>query len=179
MKSQKTVFASAAVALTLLAASLAFAAQSEGPVLKSEVGHALSRPMRDLAARVNPQIITRLAPTISGQLSFQGQSGGKGILYSDPNGAVGLTQYVQLVNNQYTIYDKTTGAVIAGPIAENALWATFGSSCQTAMGGDGTVTYDQLANVWVLSHHATPTGGPYLNCVAVSTSPDATGTYNL
>jgi len=179
MRSQKTLSVPAVVCLTLLTCSFAFAGETGGPTIKGEVAHGLSRPMREYApARL---LNTQLAPTtvISPLLNFAGQSAAKGLLYSDANGAAGATQYVQLVNNQYTIYDKTTGNVVSGPIAENALWSTFGGSCQTAPGGDGTVIYDQLANVWVLQHHAVPTGGPYENCVAVSTTSDATGTYYL
>ena len=179
MKSQRTYSISAVVCLTLLTCSFALAGETEGPFVKSEVNHSLSRPMREFAP-VRREIATRLSvPAITGLLNFDGQKAPQGQLYSDATGAVGTTQYLQLVNNQYTIYDKGTGAVIAGPIAENALWATFGGSCQTSNNGDGTVMYDQLANVWVLQHHAVPTGGPYENCIAVSTSSDATGTYHL
>jgi hypothetical protein len=178
MNSRKSLFTSAVVGLTLLTCSFALAGQENAPVIKGEVNHSVSRPLRELApARV--EIEARISPTITGLLNFAGVGSAQGTLYSDANGAVGATQYVQLVNNRYTVYDKATGNVIAGPIAENSLWSTFGSSCQTAVGGDGTVMYDQAANVWILQHHATPTGGPYLNCVAVSTSPDATGTYFL
>lgn len=180
MKSQKAVFVSAVVCLTLLACSFAIAGEIEGPVMRGEVGHTLSLPLRDLSPQVRPELGTRFAlPTVTGELNFAGQSAAKGMLYADPNGAVGLTQYVQLVNDAYTIYDKTTGAVIAGPVAENKLWSASGDVCATAVGGDGTVSYDQLANRWILSHHAVPTGGPYLNCIAVSTTSDATGTYAL
>jgi hypothetical protein len=177
MESRKKYFV--VVCLTLLACSFAFARQTQGPIVRGEVGHTVSQAMRDLSAPVRPELGTRVAPTITGMLSFAGQSAPTGQLYSDANGAVGLTQYVQVVNAQYTIYDKSSGAVTAGPVAEDSLWSAFGGPCQTSNDGDGTVTYDQLANVWVLSHHAVPSGGPYLNCVAVSTSSDATGTYYL
>lgn len=187
MKSRKS-YSVAAVAMTaLLACSFAVAGEIEGPIMKGEVNHTISRAMRDYAPvsvkapEIVPPVSAADVTKVGGAatvLTFAGQAT-KGQLYPDAIGAVGQTQYVQLVNNQYTIYNKTTGAVIAGPIVENSLWSTFGSSCQTSNNGDGTVTYDQAANVWVLSHHAVPTGGPYLNCVAVSTSPDATGTYYL
>jgi len=178
MKSQRIFSLSAVVCLTLLTCSFALAGETEGPFIKGEVNHSVSRPMRELAP-VRADIGERFAPAITGLLNMAGQKAPGGQLYSDATGAVGATQYVQLVNSEYTIYDKTTGAAIAGPIAENSLWATFGSSCQTSNNGDGTVMYDQLANVWVFQHHAVPTGGPYLNCIAVSTSSDATGTYFL
>lgn len=180
MKSQKVYFAAAVGCLTLLACSFAIAGQTEGPIVRGEAAHTVSRPVRELSTSIHPQLAAMtLAPVVSQVLSFDGQSAPAGKLYSDATGAVGATQYVQLVNSQYTVYDKTTGALIAGPVAANSLWSTFGGSCQTANDPDGTVMYDQLANVWVLQHHASPTGGPNLNCVAVSTSSDATGTYNL
>lgn len=179
MKSQKTWSVLAVVCLTLFACSFAVAGEIEGPIVSHAVSHSVSRPLRDLSRQVRPELASLTAPTVTGLLNFAGQSAAKNMLYSDTSGAVGLTQYVQLVNNEYSIYDKTTGARIAGPIAENALWSTSGDVCQTSNNGDGTVTYDQLANVWVLSHHAVPTGGPYLNCIAVSTTSDATGTYYI
>lgn len=183
MKSQKTCSVATVVCVTLLTCSFALAEnkgkQIEGPIAQAERSHALSVPLRELSPLVRPELGSRIAPpTVTGELNFAGQSEPKGILYSDASGAVGATQYVQQINDQYTVYDKTTGAVIAGPIAENSLFSTLtGMPCATAVGGDGTVTYDQLANVWVLQHHAVPVGGPYDNCVAVSTTSDATGTY--
>jgi hypothetical protein len=180
MKSQRIYSVSAVVCLALFSCSFASAGEIEGPIVRGEVGHTLSRSMRELSPAIRPELEQRIVPgTITGELDFAGQGTTTGNMYSDATGAVGATQYVQVVNSEYTVYDKTTGAVVAGPVAENSLWASFGSSCQTSDNGDGTVMYDQLANVWILSHHAVPTGGPYLNCVAVSTSSDATGTYYL
>jgi len=180
MKSQKTACFSVLVVFALLA-TLATAGENQNAIVRGEVGHTISRPMRELSPAVRPELVSHAAvvKTITGQLSFAGQSAPAKQLYSDATGAVGATQYVQLVNSQYTVYDKTTGSVVAGPVAQDSLWSTFGGSCQTSNDGDGTVMYDQLANVWVFSHHAVPTGGPYLNCIAVSTSSDATGTYYL
>ena len=49
----------------------------------------------------------------------------------DTNGAVGATQYVQWVNTSFAIFNKSTGARIAGPTAGNTLWSGFGGGCQT------------------------------------------------
>ncbi len=49
----------------------------------------------------------------------------------DTNGAVGATQYVQWVNTSFAIFNKSTGALIAGPTAGNTLWSGFGGGCQT------------------------------------------------
>jgi hypothetical protein len=60
------------------------------------------------------------------------------------------------------------------------LWSGFGGNCQATNDGDATVAFDRLANRWVIQQFANvrSAAGPYLECVAVSTSADATGTYN-
>jgi hypothetical protein len=95
----------------------------------------------------------------------------------DTNGAVGATQYVQWVNAEFAVFDKVTGAIIAGPTEGNALWAGFGGGCEVNNDGDPIVQYDKIANQWVLSQFSVSTA-PYMECIAVSTTSDATGTYN-
>jgi len=95
----------------------------------------------------------------------------------DTNGAVGTTQYVQLVNTVFTVYNKSTGAVIAGPTATSTLWSGFGGTCSTADDGDGTVAFDKLADRWVFQQFVV-SSTPYMDCIAVSQTADATGAYN-
>src|SRR6266849_7106690 len=95
----------------------------------------------------------------------------------DTNGAVGATQYVQWVNESFAVFSKSTGALIHGPVAGNQLWVGFGGGCETNNDGDPIVQYDKIAGRWVLTQFSVSTT-PYLQCVAVSTTPDATGTYN-
>lgn len=96
----------------------------------------------------------------------------------DTNGAVGATQYVQWVNESFAVFDKTTGAIAAGfPKAGNTLWQGFGGGCETNNDGDPIVLYDKAANRWIFTQFSVTTV-PYLQCVAVSTTSDATGTYN-
>ena len=90
MKSQKAYYAGAVGCLTLLACSFAVAGPIEGPTVRGEVSHAVSRPMRELSKSVHPQLAAAtLAPTISQLLSIAGQSAPSGVLYSDATGAVG------------------------------------------------------------------------------------------
>ena len=96
----------------------------------------------------------------------------------DTNGAVGATQYVQWVNADFGVFDKATGALPLGfPKAGNAPWAGFGGGCETNNDGDPIVQYDKAANRWILTQFSVSTT-PYLQCVAVSTTSDATGSYN-
>ncbi|HKS75164.1 MAG TPA: hypothetical protein VJQ82_18290, partial [Terriglobales bacterium] len=121
-------------------------------------------------------------PTPLPGLSFEGLGAGQyGFSVTgappDTNGTVGATQYVQWVNTSFAIFNKSTGALISGPTAGNTLWSGFGGGCQTNNDGDPIVLYDKLANRWIFSQFSVSTT-PYLQCIAVSTSSDATGTYN-
>jgi len=96
----------------------------------------------------------------------------------DTDGYVGQTQYVQIVNKGYQVFDKTTGNSLLGPAEIRTIWAGFGGVCQTAGSGDPIVLYDKMANRWVVSQFAVVGAAPNHECVAVSTTNDATGTYN-
>jgi Abnormal spindle-like microcephaly-assoc'd, ASPM-SPD-2-Hydin len=95
----------------------------------------------------------------------------------DTNGAVGATQYVQWVNSSFAVFDKTTGSLLMGPTLGNSPWAGFGGGCQNNNDGDPIAQYDKIANRWILSQFSVSTT-PFLQCVAVSTTSDATGSYN-
>jgi hypothetical protein len=98
----------------------------------------------------------------------------------DTNGEVGATQYVQTVNTDFAVYSKT-GAVLRTATPINQLWANTSGECKTHNEGDPVVLYDQLAGRWLISQFiAQPASGEqYGECIAVSTSSDATGSYYL
>jgi len=95
----------------------------------------------------------------------------------DTNGEVGATQYVQTVNTGFQVFNKTTGASVLGPVDIATLWTGAGNVCETDGFGDPVVLYDQLAGRWVITQFA-GTSVPTDECIAVSTSSDATGSYN-
>ena len=95
----------------------------------------------------------------------------------DPNGTVGPNNYVETVNTDLAVFNKSGGAVY-GPVTINTLWTGFGGNCQTDNDGDPSVVYDQLANRWIVMQFAVTNPSPdYLLCIAVSTSGDPTGSY--
>jgi hypothetical protein len=131
-------------------------------------------------AALQQQVLPQVAATLG--LNFEGLGQGEygfDLEFSPPdtNGAVGDTQYVQWVNADFAVFDKTTGALTAGPTPGNSLWAGFGGECEVENDGDPIVQYDKIANRWVMTQFQISTA-PYLECVAVSTTSDATGTYN-
>ena len=141
------------------------------------MGNALNQPDGALQSSPGPLIAT------TGGSNFAGVGNGDyGFVPNaappDTNGAIGATQYVQWVNESFAVFDKATGAIAAGfPKAGNSIWAGFGGGCETNNDGDPIVQYDKAAQRWVLTQFSVTTT-PYLQCVAVSTGPDATGTYN-
>ncbi len=58
-----------------------------------------------------------------------------------------------------------------------ALGATH--KCAVNNAGDPIAQYDKLANRWVLTQFSVTGGPPFYQCVAVSTTSDATGSYNV
>src|SRR5439155_2309552 len=84
---------------------------------------------------------------------------------------------VQIVNSAFAVYDKTTHALVYGPVASNTPWSGFGGGCETNNDGDAIVAYDKAADRWVISQFSVSTT-PYLECVAVSQTNDATSAYH-
>jgi hypothetical protein len=72
----------------------------------------------------------------------------------NPTGAVGLTQYLQIVNGDFQVFDKKTGGSILGPSALQTLWSGFDGACQSSGRGAPVVLYDHLANRWLISQFA-------------------------
>jgi hypothetical protein len=139
------------------------------------------------SARVNLQrdpVAKQLAAPLTGVntlINFEGQSAddnrkvfGFAFVPPDTNGAVGPTQYVQMVNVTMAVYDKKTGNRVLGPAAISSIWAGFGGTCENEDGGDPVVVYDQIANRWLVSQFQFDNS----QCVAISATSDATGAYH-
>ncbi|PYL09280.1 MAG: hypothetical protein DME34_02895, partial [Verrucomicrobia bacterium] len=72
----------------------------------------------------------------------------------DTNGEPGTTQYVQIVNTGYQVFDKATGNSVLGPNSIESIWTGFGGVCELSGLGDPTVSFDQIANRWVITEFA-------------------------
>ena len=84
-------------------------------------------------------------------------------------------QVVEWVNVSYAVFRKSDGAFLAGPILGKALWTGFGGSCEARNDGDIIAQFDKMAHRWVLFQPVF--AAPFASCFAISTSPDALGTY--
>lgn len=128
------------------------------------------------------QVLSGAPVNVSVGLNFDGLSAadtvasGGPFVPPDTNGAVGATQFVEWVNATFEVFDKTTGATVMGPTPGNAFWKGFGGTCETHNDGDIIIQYDKAAGRWFAAQPVF--SSPFLYCVAVSTTSDATGSYN-
>ncbi len=193
--------------LLLAAAFPAFSQETASrPIVTHEDKHDISPPARDLAGTVPPATGNRFAllspmrqiPRTAGNLqladplvqnlpqplvnatnllNFNGISA-DGFAPPDTNGSVGATQFVQTVNVEYAVYNKTTGARLLGPKPINSIWAGFGGLCESGNQSDPIVLWDKAAQRWFISQVVfNNTSTSFKQCMAVSTTSDATGSY--
>jgi hypothetical protein len=195
------------LASLVLTVAPALAAGAGGsPRVVHEMKHDVSLPLREMARTVLPGkrapyekaegraprgyfhqapgadsvVQNGYLPTISTTqlLSFDAITGDQGqAIPPDTNGSVGSTQFVEITNVVLEVFDKTTGQVLLAPTLINAIWKGFGGLCESTNGGDPVVLWDKLAQRWFVSQLAYNRTQAAL-CLAVSTSSDATGSFN-
>ena len=112
-----------------------------------------------------PESFTQPNPNFNG-------IGFTGFTPPDPNGDVGPSHYVQMVNSAFQIFNKQ-GVSLAGPTNINQLWIAAGqnNACSQNNNGDPVVVYDNLADRWLMSQFAVPNGftnPPTFECIAIS-----------
>lgn len=95
----------------------------------------------------------------------------------DPNGDVGLSHFVESVNTDLAVYDKTGNLAPGSPFPANELFVGFGGPCEDTNDGDGIIQYDGLADRWVFTQFALPNypNPPFSQCFAVSQTGDPLG----
>jgi len=134
--------------------------------------HVDGHPDVVLQSSTEPQVST------TNGLNFGG-IGSTGFAPPDANASVGATQVVETVNLSYQVFDKSTGASIFGPVSIGNLWTGYGGVCETGNLSDPVVLYDKAAGRWVIGIVAfDSTFSNNAECVAVSTTSDATGSFN-
>jgi hypothetical protein len=99
----------------------------------------------------------------------------------DSNLAVGATQVVEVINTAYAVFSKSTGGAVQGARQISSIFSGVSGFCGLGASGtytDPVVLYDKKAGRWVITIAASDakfhTGN---ECIAVSTSSNATGTY--
>jgi hypothetical protein len=118
--------------------------------------------------------------------SWDGTAGPGSYWPADPNGDIGMTQYVQSINFRLAVYSRAGSHANLGLITSSEFWNGLGGPdaaglCATSPGGDPSIQYDRLADRWVYSEFAFDVDvnnnpvAPIVQCVAVSKTADATG----
>lgn len=151
-------FGLAAVAVALVTPTMASATDVLTLNTKFTERRNLPRAIRDDATGSNvadPSAFVLNGPS-SAPLSlvrgFEGTSDydtralGVGLLPPDTMGAVGTSQYVQLINGSFSVYSKATGALLAPRITDSNFWTSIGGG---TTGGDPRVLFDNRTNRWL------------------------------
>jgi hypothetical protein len=202
----RTSLLGACLALGIAAAAQELPAD---PQVSYDIRHDISPPLRDMARNVPPIRFRKremleperdlslpigatgqdtvvqdvYLPKVSTRqvLSFDGMtsqvSGNVGP--PDTNGSVGSTQFVEIVNFAYSVYDKTNGKSLLKPTSIDTIWQGFGGLCQNINGGDPVVLWDKLAQRWLVTQLSYTSGFTRdFVCIAVSATSDATGSFH-
>jgi hypothetical protein len=165
----------------------------EAPLTK---GNLLERPLRlvhpgsPVSSATDPVLQNSAsvnAAAVTSGLNFEGLGDGftnftVDAAPPDPNGAAGATQFVEWVNESFEVFSKT-GTSLKGPIAGNQLFQALGTKhpCAVNNDGDPIVQYDKANNRWILTQFSVTNGSAngFWQCVAVSSTSDATGTFHV
>ncbi len=208
MKLQTTVLTAGALLLSCLALGFATMQAEEAPanpIVRHDARHDTSSPLREMVRNAppllhqgtemlepghqreipeglpgeDPVVQDLYLPTVhtSKVLSFDAaREDEQNAQVPDTNGSVGATQFVEITNFDYAVYDKATGKIVLKPTNTNSIFTGFGGLCENTPPGDPVVLWDKLANRWLVSY--LNYSGNYALCIAISTTSDATGSYN-
>jgi len=153
-----------------------------------------TRPVLDRVAqsKEGPAVLIKLVASIDGLgrefPDIHGHPMKITTMPPDANGAVGDTQYVQIVNTFFVVFDKAdlikAGVKSTKPVIPvlgwapiSIIWQGFGGECEQSAYGDPIVQYDKIAKRWIITQLRLVRTG-FCQCIAVSTTSNATGPYN-
>lgn len=106
---------------------------------------------------------------------FEGTANVNSVAPPDTYGDVGPNHYFQVVNLSYAIYNKT-GTKLLGPLANSSVWSGMPNNINS---GDAVVLYDEGADRWLFTQFSLTNypNGPFYQMIAVSQTPDPTGSW--
>jgi hypothetical protein len=155
MKSLRTRNACAAIAIAFAAISVPVGSAQAASVIKSyfefkqpkmvAIPGDLSTDMNGKAAPVASAGAV-VASGFEGISQYDGAAFGRNFIPPDTMGAVGRSQYMEVSNGAYSVFDKYTGAQLS-LTSDVAFWAGAG---QTGTNGDTRIMYNAAASRWVM-----------------------------
>lgn len=130
--------------------------------------------------QLDPVLQKEVLPEVSATqgANFDGIGAANEWVPSDSNLAVGPNQIVETVNVQVGVFGKN-GTLLSGPTNLAELFKQIHGLC-TEIIVDPIVLYDRAADRWLIADiGSNAQGTSYAECVAVSKTNDATGSYTL
>lgn len=183
-------FASLAVVASVLVSTSALAQETKSPRLQARLPRAIIDNPNNIY-NVDPTIATQgpaffaPSPTVFGNQpsgdarivrSFNALGDydtrllGRALVPPDTMGAVGTTQFVQLINGAFGVFDKTTGNLLGG-VSDVGFWNQLG---QGGTGGDPRILFNHQQQRWIAIGFGANTKD--IN-IAVSDTADALGNW--
>jgi hypothetical protein len=89
--------------------------------------------------------VNRYLVGFEGVSQYDGAAFTRNFIPPDTNGAVGRTQYMEVSNGAYAVFDKATGSRLS-LTSDLAFWSAAG---QTGANGDSRVMYNAVAQRWI------------------------------
>jgi hypothetical protein len=105
-----------------------------------------------------------------GVSQYDGAAQGRNFIPPDTNGAVGQTQYFEVSNGSYAVFDKYTGTQLS-LTSDVAFWAAAG---KTGANGDSRVMYNAAAGRWIVASFGASVSDIQ---IAISDTDNALGTW--
>src|SRR5690348_15673199 len=93
-------------------------------------------------------------PNVGPALTFEGINNVNGVLPPDPDGAIGINNYVEMVNLSFAVFDRL-GNKLSGPTTIGTLFSGFSIGDCASNSGDPVVLYDRRNDRWVLTQFTT------------------------
>ena len=119
-----------------------------------------------------PTSHTSVISGFEGTSDYDTRALGIGLIPPDTMGAVGKTQFVELINGSFSVYNKATGVLEAARKTDSSFWLAAGG---TRTGGDPRIAFDSQTQRWI----AAGFGAPNSNLqIAVSETADALGPWH-
>jgi hypothetical protein len=115
-----------------------------------------------------PHSDSRVIRSFSGIGDYDTRLLGRALAPPDTMGAVGTTQFVQLINGGFAVFDKGSGNLL-GATSDNGFWNQLG---QIGTGGDPRILFDEGSSRWIAIGFGANTKD--IN-IAVSKTADALG----
>ena len=114
------------------------------------------------------------------KLNFNGVPICDGVAPPDTNASVGATQVLEVVNISFQVFSKSTGHSVFGPAEISHIFSGVPGACGSGPDyTDPIALYDKAAGRWLVTILASSDGFKTgLECIAVSTTSDASGSYN-